>query len=466
MDYSPRQSQARLILAEPGVDELTYGGAKGGGKSVFGCQWLFEECYNIGKAFFPHEPPTEPIQAAWMGRKVAQDFRTTTLETWRRYIPKEYYEIRGKPEEIIVYGRIKIVTGGLDNREDIEKFNSMRLARGFLDQAEETTQEEVGALRGAFLFDIHGKPIRGKMLFTCNPRQGWVKNEFILNPKPNQRFLQALYTDNPFIDQADYERRLDTAFGFRPELLLAYKKGDWNAVENPEQIIKSDWLMKAKTRNMVPLNKKMYLVCDTARFGDDTTVILLMFNTEIVKLVVMPYCDATQIVAMLAQMSVENGNCPIVVETVGADLGSAVADFLRKQNRRVIEFSPASAARDSEHYGNLRAEAWNNAARKLSSGVIDQFANTPLVTNNLDEQMISQLCTPTYKWRGEKLYVEEKAEIKKRLGCSPDKADTYVMALWAFPLIPYEKSENIQGYLDISPCKTNIAESYKVKSSF
>jgi len=437
--YNAKQTEAREILAEPEVDELLFGGAKGGSKSVFGCQWLFEECRNIAEKYFSGvNTPKEPVQIAWMGRKVAKTFKETTFETWKRFIPKEYYTFKGDPIEIVILGRVKIITGGLDSHEDVEKFNSMELMRAFLDQAEETSREDVASLRSTFRYHVRGELIKGKILFTANPRQCWLKEEFIQNPQSNQRFLKSLYTDNPYIDQSDYEQRLRTAFSFRPSLLKAYLEGDWNAVEDPEQIIKAEWLNQVKTRPYRAWRKKVYLVCDCARFGDDNTVICLMENAEIKKKTTMPYCDATQIENVLNIMSIENSNCAIVIETVGADIGAAVSDYLKKAGRTVIEFQPAGAAseRVEEKFGNLRAEAWHIAAEKLSTGILETEIH--IATHNLDDRTITQLCAVRYKFKGNKLYVEEKAEIKKasRLGCSPDDADVYIMALWAYSKVP------------------------------
>jgi hypothetical protein len=38
---------------------------------------------------------------------------------------------------------------------------------------------------------------------------------------------------------------------------------------------------------------------------------------------------------------------------------------------------------------------------------------------------------PLYEFRNTKLLIESKEDIKKRLGHSPDRADAYVMGLWA-----------------------------------
>jgi hypothetical protein len=46
-----------------------------------------------------------------------------------------------------------------------------------------------------------------------------------------------------------------------------------------------------------------------------------------------------------------------------------------------------------------------------------------------------QLATPTYAFRNGKILIESKAEIKKRLGNSPDRADAYVNGLYALQFV-------------------------------
>ena len=46
-----------------------------------------------------------------------------------------------------------------------------------------------------------------------------------------------------------------------------------------------------------------------------------------------------------------------------------------------------------------------------------------------------QLATPTYEFRNGKILIESKADIKKRLGNSPDRADAYVNGLYAMQFV-------------------------------
>jgi len=108
-----KQTIAWDALARDTVKEVLYGGAKGGGKSVFGCMWCFNKAMEIIEAC-GIKKRKHPIPIGFMGRKRGVDFTNTTLETWKRFIPDAMYEIKGKPAEIIIADRVKILTGELD----------------------------------------------------------------------------------------------------------------------------------------------------------------------------------------------------------------------------------------------------------------------------------------------------------------------------------------------------------------
>lgn len=425
-----KQTIAYNTITLPEIKELLYGGAKGGGKSVFGCYWSYLQAYAIAQKYFP-EKPEFPIPVGFMGRKVGKDFKDTTLGTWKRFIPANRYRIVGKPAEIIIEDRVKILTGGLDRSEEVQKFNSAELAFFFIDQAEETTVDDISVLRACLRLVINGEELPYKGLFTANPRECWLKDEFIRNPGPHRKFVQALPGDNPLLP-AVYVETLRDAFKHRPELLQAYLFGDWDSFEGAEQVIKDAWLRAAKERVATEQIHKIYIVCDTARYGDDECVIFLMDNANITKTIIMPYCNHDQISGRIAVLSVENDDCTIVVESVGSDIGAAVVTDLRRLKRHVIEYTPQGQSMYPEKFYNQRAEAWHTAATVLNEGFFDKVTNCPVKCSNLDDKTRGQLCTPTYEYRGGKILIESKKKIKARLKQSPDRGDAYVMALWAW----------------------------------
>ena len=416
-----RQRQAWEALERPDVRRLLYGGAKGGGKSFFMCIWAFCYAWKICSDF-GLKPSRNPIHMGWMGRKQATDFTATTLQTWRRVIPEQYYELKAgtekDPKHILIMDRVAIDYGGLDKQENINKFNSAEYAFFALDQAEETTRDEVSVLRGSLRLTIHGKALPYKELYTANPASCWLKEEFIdFCPKGNV-FIPALPADNPHLP-ADYAQTLTDAFGYRQELLDAYLHGNWASIEGNNQIILDSWVTQAK--QVTPYLTGIIITCDPARFGDDETKILVLNGTEILERKTMGYSRTTDISTALFELSRRHGDCSIVVDEIG--VGGGVIDELHKLGRRVIAFNSSTAASSPDKFVNLRAEAWWQAGEMYSKGEVSCTAVYP--------ELRSQLTAVKYDFRNGKIIIEPKDEIKVRLGRSPDDADCYVMGLWA-----------------------------------
>lgn len=461
IELTDRQDEAWDVLSDPNVDDILYGGAKGGGKSFELVVWAYSEaCRYI--ELFNLQPTDNPIHVGWIGRKQAVDFKGTTLATWRKIIPSDMYELKGGSDKevthILIAGTIAIDYGGLDSVKAVEKFNSAEYAFVCVDQAEETTLDDIAVLTASLRLKINDTALNYKAFYTANPRQCWLKNYFILNPGPTSRFIQALPSDNPHLPET-YIARLKKSFGHRPELLEAYLNGKWDSFEGADQVILQRWLGDAKQRNAYVPFIKEFLVCDTARYGDDNTVIFHMINADIEDKWSLPKTPSTEISNRLAILSHQYDNCQIVVESIGSDVGAAVIDELIALGREVIQFNPAGetskymvvgttpAGKEirKKLYGNLRGEAWSEAAIKLQTGILDKESGMPLCCPGMYERLENQLITPRYKFLKGKVLIEEKAEIKKpeRLGESPDDADTYIISLWAWDKIDKKEDRKL-----------------------
>ena len=67
---------------------------------------------------------------------------------------------------------------------------------------------------------------------------------------------------------------------------------------------------------------------------------------------------------------------------------------------------------------------------------------------NIDAKLKGQLTTPVYAFRNGKILIEPKAEIKKRLGNSPDRADAYVNGLYALQFVDGQLVGGKDAYAD------------------
>jgi hypothetical protein len=87
-------------------------------------------------------------------------------------------------------------------------------------------------------------------------------------------------------------------------------------------------------------------------------------------------------------------------------------------------FNGAARSNQPAVYGNQRAELWWEARLLFQQGKIDTSQADDL--ENLEAQLIG----PRYHIDHGKIWVENKDDIRKRIGRSPDNADAFMYALW------------------------------------
>ena len=116
----------------------------------------------------------------------------------------------------------------------------------------------------------------------------------------------------------------------------------------------------------------------------------------------------------------------IKIDVTGG-LGVAPAVLLRTAGYNVIEVNSSSSAR-SDDYPNVRSELWFDLRDFARTKTLDLSR----LSREQREPLIRELSTPKWKpdAKGRKV-VEPKAEIKKRLGASPDLGDALCLAFYA-----------------------------------
>lgn len=428
MHFSPKQREALRALTRRNITNVLYGGAKGGGKSVLLCWWCFITAWNIAHRFGLKKSKNPP-HVGFIGRKQGTDLTKSTMATWRQFIPEEYYELKSgtdrDPRHILLFdSKIAIDYGGLDHSENINQFNSAEYAFFAVDQAEETDLDDVAELRMTLRMKINGQipmPEGYKALWTANPRACWLRNEFILNTPKDSLFIQALPADNPYLAEG-YIETIRRAVGYDDGKLKAYLEGSWDVLSGADQIIQPSWIEDAKRANIYRPYKQRIISVDTARFGDDETVVMCIENDEPIDIVARPNTTVPEIENIVITM-MDKWGCGAIIESTGGDLGASVIDGLRSKGRSVTEWCPQRAAIEKTKYGNARAEAWCYAARELANGRVSLPADIP-------QKLSLQLCEPRYKFKAGKTYIESKKEIKDRTKCSPDWADCWVIGKW------------------------------------
>jgi hypothetical protein len=164
---------------------------------------------------------------------------------------------------------------------------------------------------------------------------------------------------------------------------------------------------------------------DVARFGDDRTVIWPRQGMWNGMPVVMRNARTTEIAArvMVAQ---DKWHAEVILVDDTGHWGHGVIDGLITAGRSVIPLV-YSAKAINPRYKNRRAEMWFQMAEAIKAGAA--LPNIP--------ELVGELTTPTYTFSAGAIMLEEKDQVKLRLGRSPDLADACAET-YAIPDMPSE----------------------------
>lgn len=168
---------------------------------------------------------------------------------------------------------------------------------------------------------------------------------------------------------------------------------------------------------------------DVARFGDDRTVIFARqgLNARVKSSpVVMRGAPTTDIAARVLMAKARWQSEVELIDDTG-HWGHGVLDQLRATGVPALGIVFHAQA-INPRYRNRRAEMWLEMAEAVKGGVALP-AHVP--------ELVAELTTPTYTFVGGAFALEEKDQVKKRLGRSPDIADALALT-FAIPDQPNE----------------------------
>ncbi len=270
--------------------------------------------------------------------------------------------------------------------------------------------------------------------------------------QPRSRtFIPALLKDNPFLMETGYMSVLQSL----PEPLrsqMLYGDFSVGVQDDPWQVIPTEWIRAAQARwkpdgqprdaDGKPIPQDAVGV-DVARGGKDATVLSRRFGNWFAPLEKHPGSttpDGPMVAGLVAAALVAGGHANI--DAIG--VGSSVYDqcVQHKLRARAVIFSEGTSLRDKSGklgFANLRAAAYWTFREALDPATGDGVALPP------DPELLADLCAPRWSMRLRGVQVEEKEEIIKRLGRSPDCGDAVVLAAMPGPAVPFGWMKDPRG---------------------
>lgn len=248
----------------------------------------------------------------------------------------------------------------------------------------------------------------------------------------SRTFIPALLTDNPYLMQDSHYQSVIQSM---PEPLRSmFLYGDFHASTkpNPFQVIPTDWVRAAQRRWMERERPKTPLTAvgiDAARGGDDFMTLVRRYDNWIDTGVKWPGAlvidGSTAATLVKSELGSEKPG-RVNIDVIG--IGSSVYDHIKPLFEIVnpVNVSEGSEYRDKSgklKMRNLRAElVWR------MRDALDPIGGDNMALPN-DPELLSDLCSANYKNTVSGVLIEDKDEIKKRIGRSPDYGDAALLTL-------------------------------------
>lgn len=245
----------------------------------------------------------------------------------------------------------------------------------------------------------------------------------------SRTFIPSRITDNPYLTGTGYMSTLQSL----PEPLRSQMLyGDFLAgVEDDAwQVIPTAWVQAAMDR-WTPdgVTAAMDAIgVDVSRGGRDESILSPRHNNWFDRLTCIPGNEVPNAGALVGRIVAQRRNgCPVQVDAIG--VGTGVVDLLRENDIQCEALTGSEtnkAIRDRTGtfvYRNKRSMWWWQMREVLDPASGNNICLPP------DTQLKADLCAPTFEiLEGNKLAVEGKKHISKRLGRSPDRGDAVVYA--------------------------------------
>lgn len=253
----------------------------------------------------------------------------------------------------------------------------------------------------------------------------------------SRTFIRSLVSDNTFLKGTGYVEKLS---GTPEPLKSMLLRGDFTikGADHPFQIIPTQWVLAAQQRwqerpwEEVKRLRQLVLYTDVAQGGADTTVLAPLYETDYYDELITEAGDRTptgeEVMVLLLLERLDNSM--LVADGTGGWAGST-RDLLKTLHNIDVEMHVVSKTDGSYtpdmiyQYANLRAKMWWEFRLALDPKSGYEICLPP------SARLRAQLTAPHWKPKGKVLFVEEKDEIRKRIGSSTDEADA-VLGAWQY----------------------------------
>jgi len=443
--YIPNEKQ---LLAHGRPEKLVmYGGAVGGGKTI----WLINELLQLCIDF--------PGNRVYFCQHELVTFMTNCFPKLMEYLPPALIKRHDRQRrEIEFINGSMLAYGGLRPsaaERDLSRVKGSDWGAFAIDEASETQEKYVNMLIRSLRLKLPGggRPYY-KALFSSNPEDCWLKYWFIdggyivepgifkVKGKPNRVFVQARIDDNAMNLPDDYRETMLESYRDTPGWVSRYIDGNWDSLgEDNYNVFPYRALRAAQGRDaglIELIDSPIEAGVDVARLGADDSVIALRKGPKIwVAARIQGRHSTGKLREELDRVAAEFAPSMYRIDSTG--VGGPIADWLREErdmdgkgdNPRVEDWvAGGTEGIDKERFVNRKAQdAWLFREELMKDGCNIDLPKGEEALSIRSGELAGQFTSIRYKRMSEKLIkLETKDEMRKRGARSPDIAEAIIMA--------------------------------------
>lgn len=316
-------------------------------------------------------------------------------------VTSERIVLRSQPEASFVSAR----TSSKERPEALQGIHSENVLL-LVDEAsgvdEKVFEAAVGSMSGHSATTVLlGNPTRSAGLFYASHHQLTDWTRFHVSGLGHPRVSE------------DFVRQIVETYGENSNAYRVRVLGEFPLADD-DTLIPTDLVDAAMVRDVSedPMSPLVYGV-DPARFGDDSSVLCKRRGDWVYPLKSWSGLDTMSLVGAIVNEANQDKPEEICVDSIG--LGAGVADRLRELGYNVRDVNVSETSALNPQASRLRDDLWMQVRDFLAQ----RACRLPK-----DEILRNDLIAPKYSFSSSgKLIVEPKAEMKKRLRRSPDRAD-------------------------------------------
>ncbi|KAF0236506.1 MAG: hypothetical protein FD181_2673 [Prolixibacteraceae bacterium] len=435
MQLTRKQSEALNYLEDNSTNELLFGGAAAGGKSVLGCYWLLKSCLKF------------PGSRWLMGRSELKTLRESTLNTFFEVAKMQniksgsHYSFNQQLMSIRFVNGSEILLKDLfqyPSDPNFDSLGSIELTGVFVDECSQITEKAFNIVKSRIRYKLADFGLIPKILLTSNPSKNFLYTRFYKPFKEktlpgNMKFIPALLTDNPNVTPHYRENLLQLDLISKERLLF----GNWEYDGDKTALMTFDRITDifSNSHNL----GEMFISVDVARFGSDRTVIFVWNGLTVIEIITL---EKKSVLDVSNEINRLKNNYNVPMSNIIADedgVGGGIVDFVGCKGF-VNNSMPVEVKGQKQNFSNLKSQCYFELADRINKGEIS-VKTEDIEVRNLLIQELEQVKRKDIDKDG-KLAVIPKEKVKELIGRSPDYSDTLMMRMY-FELNPQNEGVSI-----------------------